>query len=281
MNRALELTGQRFGKLTVIKRNGSKNSKAYWLCQCDCGNQVSVVSNALSGNKTRSCGCISIERIRNQNKGKSLVQDIVGNRYGRLVVTEFSHLSDDRKRTYWKCKCDCGAEITTRGDGLKSGHTNSCGCYNRDLVSQTKGATTHGLSDGRIYGIYSGMIQRCYNPNNTSYKRYGGRGITICQEWLDDFMNFYNWSMANGYQDDLSIDRIDFNGNYEPSNCRWATSQEQSNNTSRNLYITYKGETKSLKQWCNDLDIPYKTAHYKIRKGFAPENVFLELQETT
>ena len=204
MSRPLELTGQRFGKLTVIRRNGSKNSKAYWLCQCDCGKQVSVVSNALSGNKTKSCGCVSVERIRNLNKGKSLVEDIVGNKYGRLVVLEFSHLSDDRKRTYWKCVCDCGNEIVTRGDSLKNGHTNSCGCYNKEIVSQTKGATTHGLTNTRLYRIYTGMKSRCYNHNMENYKYF--------KQLLIEFNNFIAYHISkcfkNIYKEDLTIKEL-------------------------------------------------------------------------
>ena len=232
MSRVPNLIGQRFGKLTVIERNGSRYNKAAWLCRCDCGNETTVVTNALTGCKTKSCGCISTQRIENLNKGKSLVRDIAGNRYGRLLVTEFSHLSEDRKRTYWKCKCDCGAEIVVRGDSLKNGHTNSCGCYNKEILSAAKTTMTHGLTNTRIYHIYTGMKTRCYNPNAENYINYGGRGIKICDEWLceNGFVSFYNWAMSNNYSDNLSIDRINVDGDYAPTNCRWATAKEQANN---------------------------------------------------
>lgn len=110
------------------------------------------------------------------------------------------------------------------------------------------------------------MKNRCYNKNNTAYENYGGRGIGVCQEWLDDFINFYQWTMANGYRDDLTLDRIDVNGNYEPSNCRWATQETQCNNKRDNAKVTYKGETKTITQWARELNIHPNTLYSRIEK---------------
>lgn len=122
----------------------------------------------------------------------------------------------------------------------------------------------HGLSHSRIYNTYHSMKQRCYNPSHKSYHNYGGRGIKVCEEWLNDFQAFYDWSMSHGYSDDLTIDRKDNNGNYCPENCRWATYKEQSNNVRTNHIITYKDETHTLKEWSEILNINHNTLYRRI-----------------
>ena len=175
--------------------------------------------------------------------------DLTGQKFGRLTVIE--RAENKGKHLLWRCKCDCGEICLAAGTHLKSGSKQSCGCLLREHAKglSKKVNVTHGLSESRIYRTYISMKQRCYNPNIKSYKDYGGRGITVCAEWLNDFSAFYEWAMANGYADDLTIDRKDVNGNYEPSNCRWATRKEQNNNKRNNKEITYKGETHTMAGW--------------------------------
>ena len=143
--------------------------------------------------------------------------DLTGRRFGRLVALRRVE-SDSGGRTVWECRCDCGTIKCIRAAALTQGLTKSCGCLR------------HGKSKTRLYHIWAHMIQRCEDPKSNRFHLYGGRGVSVCKEWREDFMNFYSWAIQNGYTDTLSIDRIDVDGNYEPSNCRWATMSEQNKN---------------------------------------------------
>lgn len=190
--------------------------------------------------------------------------DLTGQKYGKLTVISRSKDYISPKgyiAVNWKCKCDCGKIIIIRGCNLKSGATRSCGC--EKVLHPNR--TTHGGTNTRLYKIWKHMRTRCKNPNDLTYNDYGGRGITICNEW-DDFEEFRNWSLEHGYTDDLSIDRVDYNGNYCPDNCRWTDALTQANNTRRNHLITCNGETRTMAEWARITGISYHKLKDRLNK---------------
>lgn len=183
--------------------------------------------------------------------------DITGNRYNRLKVLE--RIEGVQPAT-WKCKCDCGNITIVRGTNLKTGAVKSCGCLKHEEHN------THHLSNTKIYGIWNAMRNRCYYKKGKAYKNYGGRGITVCDEWKNSFETFYKWAMENGYKDGLSIERMDNNCGYSPDNCKWINKGEQAQNRRRNYSVTINGVTKNLTEWCKEYNIDYGLVHNRCHK---------------
>ena len=191
------------------------------------------------------------------------MKNIIGNKYNKLTILELERKEkkNNHWRYYYKCQCECGNIKTIERDAIVFGGSKSCGCAFKGMNAK------HNLCNSRIYKIYIDMKKRCYNEKNHNYKNYGGRGIKICNEWLNDFMSFYNWSLKNGYQNNLSIDRINVNGDYKPTNCRWATKEIQCNNKRNNVFYEYNEEKLTGTQISRKYGINYNTLRYRIRSG--------------
>lgn len=198
--------------------------------------------------------------------------DMTGKKFGRLTVLERTGL-DGSRRVVWRCRCECGNETNVTGTLLRRGVTKSCGCIRNEMIAEIgrQSSTKHGMADTRLYSEWRTMKTRCSNPRNHKYESYGARGITVCPEWSESFEAFRDWAFANGYRDDLTIDRIDGNGNYEPSNCRWATQKEQQNNRCNNRMLTYNGKTQTLQQWAEEIGMKSRTLQMRLRRGWTDE----------
>lgn len=203
--------------------------------------------------------------------------DLTGQQFGRLFVIERvgNYISPQGvKQAQWRCKCKCGNETNVTTAKLRSGHTQSCGCKVVETIAQMN--KTYGMSNSRLHYAWGNMKSRCYNPNNRFFKRYGGRGITVCEEWRDSFTAFVDWAMENGYRDNLTIDRIDNNKGYSPNNCRWVTAKVQANNRSTSKVYVIDGTAKSISEWCERYTKKKSTVAYRLNAGWTIEEA-LEL----
>ena len=183
--------------------------------------------------------------------------DMTGQKIGRLLVLERAENDKDGK-AMWKCRCDCGNDCVVLGAYLRNGNTKSCGCLWYDSIKAS--ITKYGEYYTRLRHIWQGIKTRCYNKNEKFYNYYGGKGVKLCEEWKD-FMTFKKWAIEIGYNDNLTIDRIDVNGDYCPENCRWVDQKSQCNNRSNNVLIEWNGQKKTLSQWCEMSPLTYKQVY--------------------
>lgn len=257
MNAPMDLAGQRFGKLVAIEKSTNEtkgkrgNLITAWICKCDCGTSKDVKSKCLRSGETRSCGCIT-------------KPNLAGKQFGRLTVIGLTKDSQENACGVrnWDCLCECGNTTTAPTAFLTSAHTRSCGCLRKDSIAAA--LTTHNMTHDPSYAVWAGMIARCTKRKNPAWKYYGGRGIKVCDRWLD-LANFVEDMGDRPYG--TTIDRIDNDGDYTPGNCRWATREQQSNNTRQCKYLIYEGLTLTVTQWARLLGIPRGTLQWRLQKG--------------
>lgn len=269
-NKISDYIGKRFGYLTVIGESDKKHRYSNsWDFKCICGETISdQPARVLSGHR-KSCG--KCEDAKRYVSPKFDIEQYIGKKSNMLTVVGVApRLESDRT---WKldCVCDCGSHTYITPSQFNRGVVKSCGCLRR---SGTR--TEDGRSLNPLYGIWSQMMRRCYNPKEKHFSRYGGRGIAVCAAW-HSFDNFKKWSDSiGGRPSGTSLDRINNDGNYEPSNCRWATSQQQHRNTSSNIVIEYNGERKTLVEWAESTGIKWAVLHNRYLRGWNTERMLTE-----
>lgn len=277
--------GKTYNSWTIISFDKlGNNGHRYYICRCVCGKERSVNIYNIKNNKSKSCGC----------QKKTTLKNLVGERFGRLTVIERvqNHIKPNgQPTTMWKCKCDCGNTTIVSTGNLKSGNTKSCGCLSIDLITDLgHKSAKHGLTHTHIYRVWKLMRERCYNKKKDNYKRYGGRGISVCDEWIGEngFINFYNWAINNGYDESLQIDRINNDGNYCPENCRWVTNKINMRNRRVNHFIDTPFGNITIAEFAERIngdydliysqissgrhDIKWITEHYKNTNDYKGEN---------
>jgi hypothetical protein len=271
MGKVIDLMGRVFGRLTVTGRAESQGTKARWHCQCECGRSSVVLSGSLVSGKSLSCGCLRLEGCA------KLVPDLSGQTFGRLTVLRRVE-NDKHDKTRWLCRCECGTEAVRSAHLMRKGESLSCGCLQRE--TNVSAPTRHGNArvkgTTREYEAWSNMVARCENPKATHFECYGGRGISVCARWRNDFVAFLA-DMGPKPSPWHSIDRYpDNDGNYEPGNCRWATVAQQSRNKRTNRFVTFGGETLTLADWGERYGVSGTVIGTRLRLGWSVERSITE-----
>lgn len=249
--------GNKYGRLTIL--SFTKNNKKVHVL-CDCGKKSLKVWSYIKSGHTKSCGCLS--------KEGRLGTDLSGQKFGRLLVIELYEKGTHGNPTLWKCICDCGNIKYCVTGALQHGGNTSCGCM--------QGHPTHGDWNLRIRRIWVGMIARCYRTGATSFKNYGAKGISVCEDW-QDYKVFKEWAYGSGYEDHLTLDRYpNKKGNYEPGNCRWATYKQQANNKSNNTILSIDNESKTISEWSIISGINQTRISCRIRRGWDAKRAIFE-----
>ena len=253
--------GATFGKWTVIGQREKRGQHWYSLCRCTCGVEKTICHSHLVSGASTGCGCFRM--------------DLTGQVFGRLTVLGLKSRGGGygATRLYWNCRCECGALTTCLTHALRSGGSKSCGCLNLDRVHERN--KTHGKTGSIEYSVWISMKGRCTNPRSDCYDRYGGRGIKVCDRWLNSFENFLA-DMGPRPSLAYSIDRIDNNGNYEPGNCRWATMKAQGSNKRSNRLLEHNGLAMTISQWTAHLGFGRGLIPNRLKSGWSVERTLTE-----
>lgn len=256
------LVGLKFGKLAVIAKMGkTTNNSILWECECECSRRIKVVTADLNRGKAKSCG-VCVKRATTNGKVNN------GDVFGRWTIVEANYACREGN-AYSLCECSCGNKKEVLTSRLVKGTSMSCGCLQKEKIANR--STIHGDYLTRLYRIWSGMRQRCINPNTNSFKNYGGRGIKVCEEW-EDYLAFKRWALNNGYSDSLTIERKDVNGNYAPDNVIFVSSFDQHSNRRDNVFITYGDTFYTIAQLSRKVNIPAST----LGKWYKKSNATIE-----
>lgn len=206
----------------------------------------------------------------------SKIKDLTGKKFGMIEVVKLDKI--ENRRTYWLCKCGCGKTFVRRSDIIQNKQIKSCGCYQKEnnKIIGVKHGDSRRNNVNPIYHIWQGMKDRCYNKNNPNSIHWLGRGIKVCNEWKNNYLSFKKWALENGYKKGLSLDRIDVNGNYEPTNCRWVTIEQQNKNTTRTKHITYKNKIYTVPEFASLFDVHPETVRYWLYRKNKTLKEFIE-----